>query len=71
MVATDCWQEGDFVAITQGYLSRLRPERCVRRAIDASGDLRIEGRGRPAKSSDLRAALAMPSWLERFCGHGP
>ena len=70
MVATDCWQEGDFGAIAQGYLSRLRPERDVRRAIDASGNLRIEGRGWPAKSLDLRAALAMPSWLERFCGNG-
>src|SRR5215472_3052113 len=70
MVAMDSWQEGDFAAIAQSYLSRLRPEPGVRRAIDASGDLRIEGSGRPAKSLDLRVALAMPSWLERFCGDG-
>ena len=71
MVAMDCWQEGDFDAIAQGYLSRLRPERGARRTIDASGNLRIEGRGRPAKSLELRAALAMPSSLERFYGRGP
>ena len=71
MVAIDRWQEGDFAAIAQSYLSRLRPERGMRRAIDASGNLRIEGRGRPAKSLDLRVALAMPSWLERFWGCGP
>ena len=71
MVAMDCWQEGDFAAIARAYLSRVGPERGVRRAIDASGNLRIEGRGRPAKSLDLRAALAMPSWLERFWGSGP
>jgi hypothetical protein len=71
MVAMDCWQEGDFCAIAQGYLSRLRPERGARRTIDASGNLRIEGRGRPAKSLELRAALAMPSSLERFYGRGP
>ena len=71
MVAIDRWQEGDFDAIAQGYLSRLRPERGVRRAIDASGNLRIDGKGRPAKSLELRATLAMPSSLERFCGRGP
>jgi len=69
MVVIDRWQEGGFAAIAPGYLSHLRPERGVRQAIDASGNLRIEG-GRPAKSLDLRAALAMPSWLERFCGDG-
>jgi len=71
MVAIDRWQEGDFDAIAQGYLSRLRPERGVRRTIDASGNLRIDGRGRPAKSVELRATLAMPSSLERYCGRGP
>ena len=71
MVAIDRWQEGDFGAIAQSYLSRLRPERGVRRAIDASGNLRINGRGSPAKSLELRATLATPSSLERFCGRGP
>ena len=70
MVAIDRWEEGDFVAIAQGYLSRLRPERGVRRAIDASGNLRIERVGKPVTSLDLRAALAEPSWLGRFCGDG-
>ena len=69
MVAIDCWQEGDFAAIAQGYLSRLRPERGVRRAIDASGDLRIERPGEPVACLDLRAALTEPLWLRPCCFH--
>lgn len=65
MVAIDCWQEGDFAAIAQSYLSRLRPERGVRRAIDACGNLRIERVSAPVARLDLRAALATPSWLGR------
>ena len=68
MVAIDCWQEGNFAAIVQGYLSRLRPEPGVRRAIDVSGNLWIERTGEPVTSLDLRAALATPSWLARSCG---
>jgi biotin-(acetyl-CoA carboxylase) ligase len=69
MVAVDRWQEGNFAAIAQGYLSRLRPERGARRAIDATGNLRIERRGEPVTYLDLRAALATPSWLGRSCDH--
>jgi biotin-(acetyl-CoA carboxylase) ligase len=68
MVAIDCWREGDFAAIAQGYLARLRPERGVRRAIDAKGNLRIERLGEPVACLDLRAALAAPSWLDRKTG---
>ena len=69
MVAIDCWQEGDFAAIAQGYLSRLQPERGVRHAIDASGDLRIERPGEPVTCLDLRAALTAPLWFRRCCFH--
>ena len=69
MVAIDCWQEGDFAAVAQSYLARLRPERGVRRAIDASGDLRIERPGEPVARLDLRAALTAPLWFRRCCFH--
>jgi biotin-(acetyl-CoA carboxylase) ligase len=69
MVAIDCWEEGNFAAIAQRYLARLRPERGVRRAIDASGNLRIERPGEPITYLDLRGALATPSWLGRSCDH--
>jgi biotin-(acetyl-CoA carboxylase) ligase len=68
MVAIDRWQEGEFAATARAYLARLRPERGVRRLIDAGGNLRIERPGEPAASLDLRAALATPSWLTRCCG---
>ena len=68
MVAIDCWQEGRFGAIAESYLARLWPELGVRRAIDASGNLWVERVGGPAGCSSLRAALAAPSWLGRFCG---
>ena len=71
MVAIDCWQEGDFAAIAQGYLSRLQRERGVRHAIDASGDLRIERPGEPVACLDLRAALTAPLWFRRCCFHLP
>jgi biotin-(acetyl-CoA carboxylase) ligase len=69
MVAIDCWQEGEFAAITQSYLARLRPEPGVRRAIDASGNLRIESPGQSVACLDFRAALAAPSWFRRCCFH--
>jgi biotin-(acetyl-CoA carboxylase) ligase len=69
MVAIDCWQEGEFVAIAQSYLARLRPERGVRRAIDVRGNLRIERPGQPVACLDLRAALAAPSWFPQCCGN--
>ena len=69
MVAIDCWEEGNFAAIAQSYLARVRPELGVRRAIDASGNLQIERLGEPVVCSDLRAVLATPSWLRQFRGH--
>ena len=65
MVAIDRWQEGDFAAIAQSYLSRLQPERGMRRAIDASGDLRIERPGEPVTCLDFGAALTAPLWFRR------
>jgi len=69
MVAIDCWQEGDFATIAQSYLARLQPARAVRRAIDESGNLRVERLGKPVDCSELRAALTAPSWLPHLCGH--
>ena len=69
MLAIDSWQEGDFAAIVQGYLSRLQPERGARHAIDASGDLRIERPGESVACLDLRAALTAPLWFRRGCFH--
>ncbi len=69
MVAIDLWQEGNFAAIAQSYLARLRPERGVRRTIDAGGNLRIERPGKPLALMDLQAALAVPSWLPHLCGY--
>jgi biotin-(acetyl-CoA carboxylase) ligase len=71
MVAIDCWQEGDFAPIARGYLARFRPEQGVRRAIDATGNLRIERLIEPAVCLDLRTALASPSWLGHCCGDAP
>jgi hypothetical protein len=68
MVAIDCWQEGDFAAIAESYLARLRPERGVRRAIDGNGNLWIARPGNRVKLS-LRPALSAPSWLPHFCGY--
>lgn len=63
MVAMDRWREGDFAAIAEEYLARLRPERGVCRTIDAVGNVRIERPGKPVTSLDLRAALSARSWL--------
>jgi hypothetical protein len=71
MVAIDRWQEGDFAAVAQGYLARLKPELGARHAIDSIGNLRIEWVGEPAACLDLRAALATASWLGRLCGQAP
>jgi hypothetical protein len=68
MMAIDHWQEGDFAAIAQNYLARLRPEPGVRRAIDASGNLRIAHSGGPVTCLSLRQALAAPSLPGRCCG---
>jgi len=68
MAAIDRWQEGDLATIAQDYLVRLRPARGVRRTIDANGNLRIERPGEPAECLALRAALAVPSWLDPDAG---
>lgn len=68
MVAIDRWQEGDFDAVAQSYLARLKPERGAPNAIEPGGNLRIERAGEAAVCLDLRSALAAPSWLGRLCG---
>lgn len=71
MVAIDAWQEDGFAAIAKSYLSRLTPEKGVRRDIGDNGDLLIRRAGKgAAERRPLMAALAQPSWLDPATG-GP
>jgi biotin-(acetyl-CoA carboxylase) ligase len=70
MLALDRWQEAAGAAVIADYLAKLRPERDVRYALDANGDLLIERAGRPAATRTLLAALESPSWLDPQTG-GP
>lgn len=71
MVWTDAWQEHGFDAVARAYLSRLTAEPGVERAIDRDGDLLVRRPGQAAaERHSLRAALAMPSWLDPVSG-GP
>jgi hypothetical protein len=58
MLAIDCWQQGDFAAIAESYLARLRREPGVRYAIGLGGNLRIARRGEAVRNLDLRVALS-------------
>jgi biotin-(acetyl-CoA carboxylase) ligase len=70
MATLDRWQEDAFAPVAADYLARLRPERGVRRSLDANGDLLTERAGRPPTIRQLRSALASPSWLDPQTG-GP
>jgi biotin-(acetyl-CoA carboxylase) ligase len=65
MVAFDTWQQEGFAEIAKSYLSRLAPEKDVRRDIDDNGDLLLR---RPDKTvverRPLVPALTTPSWLD-------
>ena len=54
MVQIDAWQEFGFKEIAKTYLSRLAPEKGVRRDIDDNGDLLV----RRMDKADVGAALA-------------
>jgi biotin-(acetyl-CoA carboxylase) ligase len=71
MVQVDAWQEYGFKEIAKTYLSRLSPEKSVRRDIDDNGDLLVRRMGSAeVERRELVPALAVPSWLDPQTG-GP
>jgi hypothetical protein len=71
MLTTDAWQVDGFDGAAREFLSRLSPERQVRRRIDESGDLITHRIGTDkTERRDLLKALATPSWLDPKLG-GP
>ena len=65
MVQIDAWQEFGFEEVAKTYLSRLAPEKGVRRDIDDNGDLLVRRMGKvDAERRPLAAALARTSWLD-------
>ena len=65
MVHVDAWQEYGFSAVARSYLSRLEPDKGVRRDIDDNGDLLVRrmGKAEPERRR-LVPALAAPTWLD-------
>ena len=71
MVAVDAWQQDGFAEVAKSYLSRLAPEKGVRREIDDNGDLLVRRAGKTGiERRPLVPALAQPSWLDPATG-GP
>ncbi len=71
MVAFDAWKESGFGAIAREYLTKLTPEKGVRRDIDDNGDLLVRRVGKAeVERRRLVAALGVPSWLDPKTG-GP
>jgi biotin-(acetyl-CoA carboxylase) ligase len=70
MVAIDRWQESGFSSIAKEYLSKVKPESGVRRAVDENGDLAIRRAGKSVERRKLALALELPSWLDPRTG-GP
>ncbi len=71
MTAVDAWQADGFGAVARDYLSRMPPEKGVRRDIDASGDLLVRRMGKAdVERRALAPALTAPSWLDPRTG-GP
>ena len=65
MLQFDTWQEFGFQEIAKTYLSRLTPEKGVRRDIDENGDLLVRRMGKgDAERRPLVAALAKRSWYD-------
>jgi hypothetical protein len=71
MVAIDAWAEQGFGEIAKSYLTRLAPEKGVRRDLDENGDLLVRriGKAQSERRSLLRA-LGEPAWLDPSTG-GP
>ena len=71
MVTLDAWQQDGFPEIARRYLSRLTPEKHVRRDIDCNGDLLVGGSADAGgERRALVRALAMPAWFDPVAG-GP
>jgi hypothetical protein len=68
MVAVDAWQQDGFAEIAKSYLSRLQPEKGVRRDIADNGDLLARHAGKVVERRPLVAALAQPAWLDPVTG---
>jgi biotin-(acetyl-CoA carboxylase) ligase len=65
MLYVDTWRELGFAAIAKNYLSRLEPEKGVRRDIDDNGDLLVRRMGKvEVERRRLIPALARPTWLD-------
>jgi biotin-(acetyl-CoA carboxylase) ligase len=65
MVQIDAWQEFGFKEIAKTYLSRLTPEKSVRRGIDDNGDLLVQRMGKAdTERRSFINALKTPSWLD-------
>lgn len=65
MAAVDAYQEKGFGDLTKRYLTRLVPEKDVRRDIDENGDLLVRPAGAHlGERRSLVSALATPSWLD-------
>jgi hypothetical protein len=71
MVALDAWQDSGFGEIAKNYLSRLAPEKGLRRDIDDNGDLLVRRMGKvQVDRRGLIPALETPAWLDPETG-GP
>jgi hypothetical protein len=71
MLQIDAWQAHGFAEVARRYLSRLAPEKGVRRDLDANGDLLVRRIGKTeVERRRLVPALATPSWLDPNTG-GP
>ncbi len=71
MVTVDAWQQDGFGDVARGYLSRVAPEKGVRRDIDDNGDLLVRRVDKKVfERRPLVPALATPSWLDPATG-GP
>ena len=65
MVAVDTWQQDGFAEVAKRYLSRIVPEKGLRRDIDDNGDLLLRRAGTSGiERRPLVATLAHPSWLD-------
>lgn len=71
LLQIDAWQTEGFSAVARHYLSRLAPEKGLRRDIDDNGDLLVRRMGKAGvERRALVPALAVPSWLDPQTG-GP
>jgi hypothetical protein len=67
MLVVDAWQLDGFADVARSYLSRLAPEKGMRRDLDGNGDLLVRSVDR-VERRPLLPALATPSWLDPATG---